>query len=342
VNIRLNLCIALIFLAVVESGAETIIIKSGNVIGDPLPGEMPHHMQLTQQDFAKLVSVNTEGQVDFRILEGKRDDIPVFRMPAMTKDGTAIQACAVPSFFLPRVDELKIFEIPYLFRDASHAARYPQSEPAKAFSALIEERYDIKVLGQLLVARTVAITSTDKPIIVPANFAGRFVNDDFESFAPMWRDIKPERRYSIGYVEAVEGALHAETELDTSIGMLQNIFVQKQYTKFRHATIAPSFYVFFYTLMINRNVWDDLDESHRTAMLAAARTVEISAFDNEKATAIYHESLNRSLGMSIHMQSPSERRAWEREFSDKVRDGILEKSNKAEELRRYIDAVRAL
>lgn len=324
------------------SNADSIVIQSGNVIGPPQPGNMPHHMLQTQNDFAKLVSLETNGEVDLRILEGKREDIPVFGMPGMTNDGSKIQATAVPSFFLPRVSELQIFEIPYLFRDRMHAAKYPSSAVAAKFTTMIEERYQVKVLAHFLVAHTVGITSTDQPIVMPQDFSGRHVNDDFESYAPMWSNIEPAARYSIGYTEAVAGALHENRSLDTSIGMLQNMAAQKQYTKFHYATIAPAFYTFFYTFMINTEVWNDLSDFQRAGIERAAAAVQVSAIDNEHATAIYHVALNRSLGVKLHMQTAEERTAWRDEFSDKVRDGILSKSEDAEKLRAYIEAVRSL
>lgn len=334
------LLVALVFAADVM--ADAVVIRSGNVIGSPRPGDMAHHMHQTQHDFAQLVSVETDGEVTFEILEGKRPDIPVYAMPGMAQEGTVIQATAVPSFFLPKVHELKIFEIPYLFDDAAHAQRYPASDIADDFSSLIEERYGVKVLGHFLVAHNVAITSTNRLMILPQDFAGRYINDDFESFAPMWENIKPARRYSIGFTEAVDGALHDEKLLDTSIGMLQNIYAQKQYTKFHFATVAPSFYTFFYTFILNSDVWNSLDGAQQAGVLRAARAAEKLAFVNEQATATYHRALNRSLGMTLHEQTPGERAAWATEFSDKVRNGILQNSDSTGTLSAYVEGIRDL
>ena len=322
--------------------ATPIIIKSGNVIETPAPGDMPHHILQTQHDFAKLVAIETNGEIELRILEGKREDIPVFNMPGMASEGSKIQACAVPSFFLPKVSGPKIFEIPYLFRDKSHAEKYPSSELAAIFSAQIEEKYNVKVLAHFLVAYNVSITSTNKPILTPWDFAGRYVNDDFESFEPMWVNVKPAKRYSIGYTDAAAGALHAETQLDTAIGMLQNNYVQKQYTKFRYATIAPAFYTFFYSFIVNRDVWDGLTKTQQAGMLRAARSAQKLAFVNEEATAAHHIALNEALGVNVHIQTAAERDAWKREFSDKVRDGILASAGDAGDLRAYIEMLEAL
>ena len=325
-----------------SASAEPIVVNSGNVIGPTLHGEVPHHLLQSQHDFARLVAIETNGEIDLRILDGKRPDIPVFAMPKMAKEGTKIQATAVPSFFLPMVPGFKVFEIPYLFRDKAHAARYPTSELAGILSAQIEERYQLKVLGHFLVAYNVSITSTDKPIIAPEDFAERHVNDGFESFGPMWANIKPAARYDIGFTESVEGALHDNELLDTSIGMLQNNVIQKQYTKFNYATVAPSFYTFFYTFMINKDLWASFSDDQRAGVIRAAKAVQVSAFDNEDATAIYHTALNNGLGVEVHLQTAGERAAWEKEFSNKVRDGILENSEIADELRSHIKMIQAL
>lgn len=322
--------------------SQPIEIKSGNVIGSPAPGEMPHHMLLTQRDFARLVNIETNGEVSVQILEGKRDDIPVFAMPRMTEAGDVIQATAVPSFFLPKVPELQVFEIPYLFRHYADAARYPESSIAAHFSALIEANYRVKVVGHFLVAHTVAITSTDRPIREPEDFFDRHVNDDFESFAPMWENIKPAARYQIGYNEAVAGALHEEERLDSSIGMLQNLYAQKQHTKFSFVTIAPGFYTFFYTFMINRDTWNSLSDDQQAGILRAAEIMQSTAIDNEQATALYHTALNDALGMTVHRQMTAEANRWQAEFSGKVRDGILSKFEEPEKIRALIAAIESL
>ena len=337
-----SLLIAALALFASTCFASPVVIKSGNVVGSPAPGNMRHHILQTQQDFASLIAIETNGEVDLQILEGKREDIPVFRMPAMAAEGSLIQACAVPSFFLPKVGGPKIFEIPYLFRDKQHAEKYPGSSLAARFSERIENEYQVKVLGHFLVAHSVSITSTDKPIFLPEDFSGRYVNDDFESFAPMWENVRPAKRYSIGFTAAAAGALHEEKQLDTSIGMLQNNISQKQYTKFHYATIAPSFYTFFYTFVVNRDVWEGLSDVQRYGILRAARAAEKLAFVNEEATANYHAAMNEALGVSVHMQTTQERDAWMKEFSGKVRDGILRKSEDADKLSSYIRQIEAL
>ena len=119
------------------------------------------------------------------------------------------------------------------------------------------------------------------------------------------------KRYSIGYTEAAAGALHNEKQLDTAIGMLQNNIAQKQYTKFHYATIAPSFYTFFYTFVINREVWGGLSDAQQTGILRAARAAEKLAFVNEAATANHHAALNKALGViRFTMQTAEERTAW--------------------------------
>jgi hypothetical protein len=85
-----------------------------------------------------------------------------------------------------------------------------------------------------------------------------------------------------------------------------------------------------------------LTESQQAGIMRAARAVETSAVENERATAIYHTSLNRSLNMTVHEQTQAERDAWESEFSAKVETGIVEASNDPEVLSHYIKQIRGL
>ena len=58
--------------------ASPVVIRSGNVVGSPAPGNMRHHILQTQHDFAKLVAIETDGEVDLQILERQTGGHPGF------------------------------------------------------------------------------------------------------------------------------------------------------------------------------------------------------------------------------------------------------------------------
>lgn len=116
---------------------DTVTITMANVFGDTPEGRMPTHTPRIQQFFAKKVEQYTDGQVKWNILRGKQQGgISVFRSPALTAEGDQIQATNVPAFFLPRVAEMAIQSISFLFDGAEHSRRFMNSEPAHWLSAV--------------------------------------------------------------------------------------------------------------------------------------------------------------------------------------------------------------
>lgn len=85
-----------------------------------------------------------------------------------------------------------------------------------------------------------------------------------------------------------------------------------------------------------------MNDAQQDGLLLAVRAAEKLAFVNEEATASYHAALNRALGVNVHLQTNRERDAWKKEFSNRVRDGMLDKSDNPEELRSYIEIIGAL
>ena len=90
------LALLVLFSAITTSAADTVVMRVGNVLGDPEPGREPHHIVRTQRYFAKLVWEKTGGSVEVRFLEGK--SLPTFQMPAMVGRGE-IEATNAPGFF---------------------------------------------------------------------------------------------------------------------------------------------------------------------------------------------------------------------------------------------------
>ena len=131
------------------SFAQPVVIKMGNVFATR-HGAMPGHMTRVQEHLTRVIANNTNGEVVWEVLEGKRPDIPPFIMPSMTAKGDVIQATNVPAFFFPKVPEMMIQSIPFLFTGAEHSRRFSTSEPARWMAEKIEKAYGVKVLGYSL------------------------------------------------------------------------------------------------------------------------------------------------------------------------------------------------
>ena len=266
----------LCFLGSSLSFAQPVVIKMGNVFATR-HGAMPGHMTRVQEHLTRVIANNTNGEVVWEVLEGKRPDIPPFIMPSMTAKGDVIQATNVPAFFFPKVPEMMIQSIPFLFTGAEHSRRFSTSEPARWMAEKIEKAYGVKVLGFFVVASDVSINGVTS-IVEPEDFAGKVLNGFHETWKPMWTNVTPRRIDFIGNADASAGKLvEAGTDIEVNIGMIQNNHTQSLHERYKYTTLVPNFYNIFYTALINVDVGNGLTQFQRDGIEAAARDAENAA-----------------------------------------------------------------
>ncbi len=322
---------------------EQITITMGNVFGDPQQGAMPTHTPRVQELISQKISEYTNGQIKWVILPGKRPDgINMFRSPSMVAENDQIQATSVPAFFLPRVPEVMIQSIPFLFEGAEHSRRFMGSAPANWLSEKIEEAYGVKVLGHLYNAAYVSINSTT-PVREPEDFAGKIINGFDKTWDPMWDNIKPKERRFIGFNEAMTGILVApESDFDVNIGMLQNNHGQQLHKRFTHTTLVPNFYNIFYTMMINRDVWNGLSDFQREGILRAFKEGQAASIAYQTDTTFWAIQRNQAEGVIFHILTDTEQVRWKSEFHDKIRNSVIansENPNKTSDMIKKIEAL---
>ena len=123
------LVVGLLFFAqtVMSAQAEPVVIKMGTVIS-MREGVFPHHMLSTQAHLARQIEKNTNGEVILEVLDA--DSVSPREMTTLVAKGDVIQAANLNTFFFPKVPELLIQSIPFLFTGAEHSRRFPTSEPA--------------------------------------------------------------------------------------------------------------------------------------------------------------------------------------------------------------------
>jgi TRAP-type C4-dicarboxylate transport system substrate-binding protein len=287
-----------------------IVIKMGNVIGDSNSDQMPLHTGNIQKIFSKKVNEYTKGQIVWEILDGKRPDIPVFMMPSMTSKGDIIQATTVPSLFMPKVPEIKIQSIPFLFGNDEHS-------------------------------NAVSINSTT-PIRKPKDFEGKNLNDFSDSWTPMWSRIKPNKITYIGYNEAAAGALvDGDVETEINIGMLQNNHSQRLYERYKHLTIAPNMYNIYYTVLINNDVWNGLTAFQKDGINLAMIDAQRTSIAQHMDTMMHALALNQSEGVDIHFLTSNERNKWKEEFYPKILQYVIMSSSDPEKTIEMVEKIKS-
>lgn len=325
-----------------STAVEPIVIKMGNVFGNIEPGKMPAHTPRIQELVAKRIDEHTKGQIKWEILRGKAGEVNVFRSPSMVAENDLIQATNVPASFLPKVPEMEIQSIPFLFDSVEHSRRFLTSEPARWMSQKIEETYDVKVLGHFYNAAFVSINGTT-PIREPEDFAGKIMNGFGKSWLPLWTDIKPKEIRYIGFSEAVTGKLvEPDSDFEINIGMIQNNNIQDLHKRFKHTTLAPNFYNIFYTLMINKDIWKSLTDFQRDGIMKAVTEGQQASIAYQIDTTLWALQLNQSEGVQMHIQTSAERARWKAEFYPKMVMAVIDKSNDPGKTREMIKKIEAL
>ena len=317
--------------------SDTAVMRVGNVLGDPEPGQEPHHMVRTQRYFAKLVWEKTGGSVEVRFLEGK--SLPTFQMPAMVGKGE-IEATNVPGFFFTKVPELGVQTIPYLFEGLEHARRFPRSRAADYLAAKIEDAYGVHVVSFLKIASSASINSLE-PIRLPEDFEGKKIANIWDLYETMYEEYPPAHLRGVGYSESVEGGL-VSGEFDVAIGQLQNNHFQKLYEYFKHQTTAPWLYNIYYTFVVNTEFWDSLTPEQHIAIDEAAREAEGAAITFAEQAAQRHFELMAEEGVSMHRQTKREREAWKAAFEKLVVDAVVASTEDAEATKHLIQSIEDL
>ena len=80
---KLSFLLPVLLLTISSAIAEPVLIRVGNLLNNPEPGEPGHHMAHTQRYFSDLVYEKSGGDVEIRFLEGK--SLPSFQMPGMVE-----------------------------------------------------------------------------------------------------------------------------------------------------------------------------------------------------------------------------------------------------------------
>jgi len=318
--------------------ADPVVIRMGTVISTR-EGVFPHSMLRAQEHMARQIKEHTNGEVILEVLDGGRQDLSPREMAAMVAEGDVIQAANLNAFFFPKVPELLIQSIPFLFTGDEHARRFTTSQPAHWMAEKIETAYDVKLLGHLLVASHVAVSGVE-PVKNLSDFSGKILNGS-RGTDSMFDNVKPLRIEHVGFGAAARGEL-ATSDIEITVGLMQNNYTQQLYKRFKHTTLVHNYYNIYYTPILNKDVWEGLSDSQRAGINAAMRDTENASVSYQHDSTIWAYQLAQSLGVQMHMQTNEERQEWKAEFYPIIKELVLSKSSDPEETLAMIQAIEDL
>jgi TRAP-type C4-dicarboxylate transport system substrate-binding protein len=299
----------------------------------------PHSMLRAERHMATQIAKYTNGEVILEVLQAGSGNMSPRDMAAMVGEGDVIQAANLNAFFFPKVPELLIQSIPFLFTGDEHARRFPTSEPARWMAEKVEDAYDVKMLGYLLVASHVAVNGVD-PVRNLSDFTGKILKGS-RGTNSMFENVKPLRFEQMGFAAAARGEL-ATSDIEIAVGLLQNNYNQQVHKRFKHTTLVHNYYNIYYTPILNKDIWNGLSDSQRAGINAAMRDTENAAVSYQHDSTVWAWQLGESNGVQMHMQTDAERQEWKAEFYPIIRELAQSNSSDPEETSAMIDAIEDL
>jgi C4-dicarboxylate-binding protein DctP len=113
--------------------------------------------------------------------------------------------------------------------------------------------------------------------------------------------------------------------LDAGLTDVSAGFSRRYYEVQKFGTVAPYFSVYFH-MFVNPAWWNKLPEAQRAAIAAAAAKAEADAIGVTEATAEDAVKQLREKGMTIHVQTPAETKAWSAVMVKPVIDAFLKEA----------------
>ncbi len=264
-----------------------------------------HQITLALHAFAQDVEARSNGEIDVDVVTRPRPVIPSSQFVTALTEGT-IEAAAMPNFqWTTVIPEMNFSVIPYLSTDLAQIEAFPTSPAAEFLERKLNE-LEVRTLAWMHVTRTTVITSAERPIREPADLEGlriRTLNDfsgvPFAEVSAIPGPLGAGRVYAA--IEA--GDLDAVmTDVSSSVGLrLDEVH--------KAATLAPYFSA-FYHLFVSPAWLDDLAPRHRAAIEKAAADLVSTTVTITEARAAASVDVLRARGVSLHVQTDAERRAW--------------------------------
>ncbi len=264
-----------------------------------------HHMTPLLESFARRVAQKTNNGVTVQLFGSEQLARALENFPQVARG--AFEAAMSANFqWGNTIPETSAPTIPYFFVDLPRIRRFATSE-ARGFLDQTLERRAIKPLMWLYITRQSIFTSSRAPLINLADFQGVKIRglNSLTDNALTAVGAAPSAMPGPEVYQALQSGV-----LDAGLTDLSAAFSRRFYEVQRYGTVTPYFTVYF-PMYCNPRWWQGLTEPQRAAIMEASREVETEAFEVTERTADEALGQLRQRGMTIHVQTPAERAAWE-------------------------------
>ena len=300
-------------LAAAAASAQTVMRLSHQV-------PPAHHMSKLLESFAAEVKERTKGEVEVKIFGSEQLAKAGENFPSVAR-GAFEAAMSVNFQWGKTIPEMSALTIPYYFTDLEKIKKFPTSEARKFLDAKLDAR-GVKSVMWLYITRQSIFTSGKKPIVALDDFKGLKI-----------RGLNALTDHALSAVGAAPSAMPGSEVyqalqagvLDAGLTDVSAGFSRRYYEVQKFGTVAPYFSVYFH-MFVNPAWWNKLPEAQRNAIMAAAAKTEADAIGVTEATADDAVKQLREKGMTIHVQTPAETKAWSTVMVKPVVDAFLKEA----------------
>ncbi len=235
-------------------------------------GSLTHHYQITSEEFAKIVSERTKGQIKINIfpadqLGGGADQVEAVKV------GTQDLAIAPDAYLANHEPLFDALGMPYQFTSFEQVQNFPKSDAAKFLEEKIKDK-GIVILGWC--ANGFRLMTSNKPIAKPEDIKGmklrigaaQLISDLLATLDATPTTVSMSEVYSALQTGTVDGQENPTT----------NILAHKLYEVQDHLSLTRHQYV-NQPLVMNREKFDSLSPEFQDILLDAA--AEVCAKDVE-------------------------------------------------------------
>lgn len=302
------LLLALVALLAGPASAQNVVMR----ISHQVPPA--HHLTRMLEGFASDVKQRTKGQVDVQLFGSEQLAKAAENFPAVAR-GTIEAAMSVNFQWGRTIPEMSATLIPYGMQDLDKIRRFPQSEARRYLDQKLADR-GVKSVAWLYITRETIITSSRKPIVALGDFKGVKIRglNSLTDNALTAVGAAPSAMPGSEVYQALQSGV-----LDAGLTDLSAAFSRKFYEVQKFGTVGPIFTIYFH-MYANPAWWNKLSPAHREAIEAAAAKAERDAIDITEATAAAAVKDLQAKGMTLHVQTAAERKAW----SDAMRKPVLD------------------
>ena len=276
-----------------------------------------HHLHRILQGFEAEVERATGGSLEVQLFPSEQLFKANDNHPAVAR-GAVEAAVSVNFQWGTTVPEANVTTIPFLLADLRRIEKWPGSEAAQLIDRKLAGK-GVRNIAWLYITRQAIFTSDHKPLRQPSDFAGLKIRG-FNALADAGLAAVGAKPVPMAAPEVYQ-ALQLGT-LDAGLTDLSAAVSRRFYEVQKYGTVAPYNSVFF-QLYVNPRWFEGLKLEHRAAIETAARNAEKAALRITEETAGSAVGELREHGMTIHIQTAEETKAWTAAMQKPALDAFL-------------------